>query len=322
MKSGFIKRGATVPIRVELRPDHARAVWDGAVDARDFAKDRFLIQSVSVLDSDRADLDADGDEAKSSAVNAIFQNADPKTVLNTKRSVSVEVERKSEAMVKTTEVDGPVADKAETSASIVKDENVTAPPATPARLASAPAAASLVGMNHGMQRKSLEEQIMMGGVPAPEPSAQTIRVAKESQELQALRDKMTMLQAKEAEFLIVINEKTEQNDMLRKNLQQAEEQLSQSVEAHREARRENNALRKAAQNAPSIGTKVTAGGDAGRIKRDNMNPGAWAESSSSAALMPSIKVWPLNEVSPQIAFSVVAIAILVSWSVLVNLVFG
>ena len=163
---------------------------------------------------------------------------------------------------------------------------------------------------------------MMGGVPAPEPSAQTIRVAKESQELQALRDKMTMLQAKEAEFLIVINEKTEQNDMLRKNLQQAEEQLSQSVEAHREARRENNALRKAAQNAPSIGTKVTAGGDAGRIKRDNMNPGAWAESSSSAALMPSIKVWPLNEVSPQIAFSVVAIAILVSWSVLVNLVFG
>jgi hypothetical protein len=92
-KSGFIEPGATVPIRVELRPDHARSVWDGASDPRDFAKDRFLIQSVSVLASEQADMGAGSEEARSSAVNAVFQNADPKTVLNTKRSVSVEVER-------------------------------------------------------------------------------------------------------------------------------------------------------------------------------------------------------------------------------------
>jgi hypothetical protein len=162
---------------------------------------------------------------------------------------------------------------------------------------------------------------MMGSVPVPAPRAQTTRGADEGQKLQALRDRMTMLKAKEAEFLIVINEKTEQNGLLRAKLQQAEEQLAQSVEAHREARRENNALRKAAQNAPSIGAKTPVGRDAGRTKRDATNPGAWIQSNNSVLAMPAIGVWPLNEVSPYIAIFVLAIAMLVSWSVLVNNVF-
>jgi hypothetical protein len=321
-KSGFIEPGATVPIRVELRPDHARSVWDGASDPRDFAKDRFLIQSVSVLASEQADMGAGSEEARSSAVNAVFQNADPKTVLNTKRSVSVEVERGSGGVTATEIVAAAEAlGEAEVAVSAAAAEPTAAPPATPARLASAPAAASLVGMNQGIKRRSLEEQIMMGSVPVPAPRAQTTRGADEGQKLQALRDRMTMLKAKEAEFLIVINEKTEQNGLLRAKLQQAEEQLAQSVEAHREARRENNALRKAAQNAPSIGAKTPVGRDAGRTKRDATNPGAWIQSNNSVLAMPAIGVWPLNEVSPYIAIFVLAIAMLVSWSVLVNNVF-
>ena len=269
-KSGFISPGMTLPIRVELRPGQARALWDGDVGVGDFASDRFLIQSVSVLPGDETDnLEAvalSSEDEKSNAVNTIFQNADSKSVLNTKRNVSVRIRRKTATVDESKATEAPQTPAAVTAtASPAATAAVTAtsapaapaasaapaapaapgttmaspekpnpepmpsppapssvaglavaPPATPAHLASVPAAKSLIGTNQGIQRRSLEEQIMMGGLP-PDPNTHSVSSSDSDLKLQALKDKMTMLEAKEAEFLIVIKEKTEQNDVLRAN---------------------------------------------------------------------------------------------------------
>ena len=108
---------------------------------------------------------------------------------------------------------------------------------------------------------------------------------------------------------------------------QAEEQLTQSVEAHREARRENSALRKAAQKLSSNTTKISAPSESKRTKRDSSNPGSWNGDGAEGNNMtvegvPAIKIWPFNEVSPAIAWFVCSVAMLLSWSVLVNNVLG
>ena len=360
-KCGFISPDATMEIRVELRQEPLEALLSGDCKVDDFSKDKFLIQSVSVLPVEETNEmrgHASLDETPT-VVNTIFQQANPKLVLNTKRNVVVKVDRKSDTESADIPIEAPHSGTvlppvlssslppqtptsssppiSPSSSAIPEDDTnrpATAtqvepsvhiptkdiPPATPAQMTQ-PAAASLVGRDAGIH--ALEQQIM-AGLP---PSRRVREGSAIDDEKRALEDKIVALMAKDAEYQLVIKEKNEENAKLQARLEQADEQLAQSVEAHRDARRENTLLRRAAQQKSlqsSVDDKSSKSNWPNHKKRDVTKPDAWRGTSAESqvlAYIPVVGMWPLNEFRPFVSWSICAILVLVSWLILVNNMF-
>ncbi len=310
-KCGFLAPGAAASIRVELRPELVEALHGGRAVPADTASNRFLVQTVSVLPGEMSAAEpflsvqvaspsedgtagaGDQDATVAAVVNRIFAEAGNTCVLNSKRNVQVVVQGAA----------APAPAATEARPSKAASEESAAAPAAEAAAAEAAAAeaaaeaaadplapppppqldmASAASDRETPQADAGVASLVAAALAAPsaETTAATAAAAAAAsdEQLQRLEKQVAALQQQVAE-------KDKAIASLKAKHEQASQQLAQSVEAHRDARRTVSALRKLhLKPAPEPGSKKGGGrddsagaqaADALREKRDATSGGAW-----------------------------------------------
>lgn len=290
-KSGALQPGESKNIRVELRPEFVEILTQGEKKKKQKlvtemeSKDKFLIQSVSFLKDEMKEMNESSASANFDSL--LFERAVSTEVLNTKRTVQVVVTASSnEEESNEEEASGAKKEDAKQSTSTAK--KVAAAAKAVDKMEAGAGAAALVAAavsasttSPPVEKPKHQNKAVTSVSPADLLNAARLKVNATSSSSSSSTSSSTStsimstteenIQAEKNKFLALekvlkkeIQEKEKKNDQLSNKLIQIEQQLKQSVEQHRTARKSLEALRKVAQTTTArerlMARSTTSGG--------------------------------------------------------------
>jgi hypothetical protein len=231
LKSGVLQSGQSTQVRVELRPEYVQNLLcennSTTLQNEMESNDKFLIQCVSIFESEVAQL-----KSKVYTEEVIFERAAAAEILNTKRNVKVDVIiSQNEAIMTCIDDTEDEVERKENEKQSETNEESTASTKILEAAELISIATSKIPANFGLTTTTTSNtgdiNNNISATSALEEVAKARNAAKAAEVTnEDLKHKMNILQIK---------------------LTQTEQQLKQSVEQHRTARKSLDALRKASQ---------------------------------------------------------------------------
>ena len=298
-KCGFIRPGGSCTVRLQMRPKRVKTLLSEFADSSDAAtalKDRFLLQTFLLLESEVAEAEAvlssrekaqlsDGESGtdleadEAVIVNKLLGNTTKKDVMNTKRSVEVILKSESvgaaegddASMSKVSEPSGDVNSRNTDVSSVENPETVQVQPLV---MPENPNHVSAEEVSYAQ-----EELLQLRKSEAEKAST----ISGLNKELQKLRESLKSAQ---------LNEK------------RLDKQLAESVKAHREARKIINSLKKEVQEAQAGPSRSVpprgknAKPDREARSRKKLPPHAWDANPTNSMVPMILRSYPIG-VFPQ-----------------------
>ena len=332
-KSGLLQTGESTNIRVELRPEFiALLMGNPLTAAKDLCtemetKDKFLIQSVSMLTRELEEYNEPNNECNE---NTIFERAEGSAVLNTKRTVQVDRSAVQEELDRVV-VEAETKEETQQHEAVPSTEATSTPPTLPTPTptpaptltpAPVPATALSLPTPTATASKSVSPLDLLSAAKSRVQTHDTAVSSKPTERDQAAAAASTaastaaaLLAKTELKMARIIEEKDLKIASLQSQLTQTSLQLKQSVEQHRTARKSLDALRKSAQdtaareklmarssNTASGSSNGSSGGSEGPSSElSNRDPTYWSSMNDKGH--PSIvRAYPLSYVPVPVAY--------------------